>query len=449
MYQIANIYLLLFAGSIWDSLSEAIENPKAIVSLISAALPKVSIFFVNYIITIWLSGVPYKMIRRFCAVQYLYYRLFTRDAALTRRMLKNPTGPFGETRVAYGTELSDVLYVLCVVMLYWVIAPIVLILAAGLFWSWYFTWKYQYVFVITRTFESGGQFWYKLYRYSMLGLMAGTIVFMAFMGIKEGVSQGPLLVPLPIIIYMSWRYTERRFKAQSQNLAFGSALKQERSSSAGDLPSMSHSAAAWAGHSHGHHAGNSSQQERSPERNTERNETLFEDMYLHSEQGTSIDAHHEPERSHLPTHSHATFTNTHQNPHAPASPHAAVADNFRENFMKQPNLLAPAKVYPYPYRLYNFPLLDKFGALNEIYLDDIPEGVDPATLFPVNAIPSYGNSVPVSTHGEDGMSGQGGGTGAERAAGRAAAAATLYTPLNLASMGEMENNDLGEADTLL
>eukprot|EP00598_Pedospumella_elongata_P016272 CAMPEP_0185015446 /NCGR_PEP_ID=MMETSP1098-20130426/99839_1 /TAXON_ID=89044 /ORGANISM="Spumella elongata, Strain CCAP 955/1" /LENGTH=812 /DNA_ID=CAMNT_0027544573 /DNA_START=32 /DNA_END=2467 /DNA_ORIENTATION=+ len=285
MYQIANIYLLLFAGSIWDSLSEAIENPKAIVSLISAALPKVSIFFVNYIITIWLSGVPYKMIRRFCAVQYLYYRCFTRDAALTRRMLKNPIGPFGETRVAYGTELSDVLYVLCVVMLYWVIAPIVLILAAGLFWSWYITWKYQYVFVITRTFESGGQFWYKLYRYSMLGLMAGTIVFMAFMGIKEGVSQGPLLVPLPIIIYMSWRYTERRFKAQSQNLAFGSALKQERSTSAGDLPSMSHSAGGSS-----HRAGHSGQ--------SDRNETLFDDMYLHDESGTSIDAHHEPERSH-------------------------------------------------------------------------------------------------------------------------------------------------------
>lgn len=446
MYQIANIYLLLFAGSIWDSLAEAIENPKAIVSLISAALPKVSIFFINYIITIWLSGVPYKMIRRFCAVQYLYYRCFTRDAALTRRMLKNPTGPFGETRVAYGTELSDVLYVLCVVMLYWVIAPIVLILAAGLFWSWYITWKYQYVFVITRTFESGGQFWYKLYRYSMLGLMAGTIVFMAFMGIKEGVSQGPLLVPLPIIIYMSWRYTERRFKAQSQNLAFGSALKQERSSSGNDLSSMStNPASAWSDH-----------------RASDSEGRIFDDMHLHNEPESSIDAHHEPERSHLPSHTHSATTTSHITTHhamhststshshshsatSPTSPHTSATINFRENFMKQPNLLAPPKIYPYPYRLYNFPLLDKYGSLNEIYLDDIPEGVDPTTLFPANAIPTYSHSsIAVSTHGEDAEIGRSG-TGA----GRAAAATTLYTPLNLAAMQDVENNDIGESDTLL
>jgi hypothetical protein len=241
MYQIANIYLLLFAGSIWDSLAEAIDNPKAILNLISAALPKVSIFFMNYVITILLTAVPYKMIRRFCAIQYLWFRSCHREPAMTRRMLKNPAGPFGETRVSYGTELSDILYVLCVIMLYWVIAPIVLILATVLFWAWYFMWKYQYVFVITRTSESGGLFWYKIYRYSMTGLMAGTITFMAYMGIKEGVSQGPLLVPLPIIIYIAWQYTDKRFRNLSENLAFGTALKQERNVSDGDLPGLIHS----------------------------------------------------------------------------------------------------------------------------------------------------------------------------------------------------------------
>jgi len=437
MYQIANIYLLLFAGSIWDSLSEAIENPKAIVSLISAALPKVSIFFINYIITIWLSGVPYKMIRRFCAVQYLYYRSCTSDQTLTRRMLKNPAGPFGETRVGYGTELSDVLYVLCVVMLYWVIAPIVLLLAAGLFWSWYFAWKYQYVFVITRTFESGGQFWYRLYRYSMLGLMAGTIVFMAFMGIKEGVSQGPLLVPLPIIIYMSWRYTERRFKDQSKNLAFASAVKQERSASGSDLSSLAHSPSedrtgggAFAGFTSAF-----------PPTPTPRNETI-------------IDTHSEPESSHLPGARHGFGPgHHHQQVHfgqSQASSHgqhghghgAAVVSNFRENFMKQPNLLCPAKVYPYPYRLYDFPLLDKYGSLNEIYLDDIPEGVDPATLFPANAIPTYSHTgVSVSTHG---TADEESGAGTSRAG-----TAHLYTPLNLAGMDGKENDLEEESDSLL
>uniref|UniRef100_A0A7S3M2Z8 Uncharacterized protein n=1 Tax=Spumella elongata TaxID=89044 RepID=A0A7S3M2Z8_9STRA len=132
------------------------------------------------------------------------------------------------------------------------------------------------------------------------------------------------------------------------------------------------------------------------------------------------------------------------NASSPANPPTSIASNFRENFMKQPNLLAPAKVYPYPYRLYDFPLLDKFGSLNEIYLDDIPEGVDPTTLFPANAIPTYSHSsIAVSTHGEEAQGSN------STAAKRAAAAATLYTPLNLAAMNDMENNQMEESDSLL
>ena len=429
MYQIANIYLLLFAGSIWDSLAEAIENPKAILSLISAALPKVSIFFINYIITIWLSGVPYKMIRRFCAIQYLYYRSCTSTRALTRRMLKCAEGPFGETRVNYGTELSDILYVLCVVMLYWVIAPIVLILATGLFWSWYFTWKYQYVFVITRTHESGGLFWYKIYRYSMLGLMAGTITFMAYMGIKEGISQGPLLMPLPIIIYVSWRYTEKCFRNQSKNLAFGMALRQEKDWHNTEIVGLEEAQTVRS-------TGVSTDRTHSQDRNI--NNPLRRS--IHSD--PLVDAPHAPEDAH---HSHASVSSLATG----STTSNSVLLRFRENFMKQPNLMFPPRIYPYPYRLYNIPLLDQYGALNEIYLDEIPEGVDPATLFPEASAASYTHlsAVLASDHAQ---------TMSNRSShqSRTSASAELMVPL---SHGQNDEVDVdmhdfgtgGEADSLL
>jgi hypothetical protein len=415
MYQIANIYLLLFAGSIWDSLAEAIDNPKAILNLISAALPKVSIFFMNYVITILLTAVPYKMIRRFCAIQYLWFRSCHREPAMTRRMLKNPAGPFGETRVSYGTELSDILYVLCVVMLYWVIAPIVLILATVLFWAWYFMWKYQYVFVITRTSESGGLFWYKIYRYSMTGLMAGTITFMAYMGIKEGVSQGPLLVPLPIIIYIAWQYTDKRFRNLSENLAFGTALKQERNVSDGDLPGLVHTSTSASTLSTIH----SSSQQHHPQQALLSAVDAVDPESAHPQQPSPTDF-----PSTTQPHQRSLFSNQQHPPHhqrgnSGASQSGSVLTKFRENFMKQPNLLCPSRIYPYPYRLYNIPLLDRYGALSEIYLEDIPEGVDPATLFPDTAIPSY--------------SGMAGGVSASQTedSHRASSAAELLAPLSL------------------
>ena len=45
----------------------------------------------------------------------------------------------------------------------------------------------------------------------MVGLLASTVIFMAYMGIKQGVLQGPLLFPLPCIVLLAWRYIHRKF----------------------------------------------------------------------------------------------------------------------------------------------------------------------------------------------------------------------------------------------
>jgi hypothetical protein len=287
MYQMANIYLILVAGSVWESLKHAIRRPEAILIYISAALPTVSGFFINYMLTIWLSGVPYKLIRRFRALEYLWYRCTTLPRLMTRRTMKK--GPFRDTRVQYGTELSDVLYVLCVVLLYWVICPVVVLFALPLFWSWYYMWKYQYVFVVTRTYESGGDLWFTIYRYAMYGLFAGTFTFMAYMGIKQGESQGPLLFPLPVIILIAWKHTEACFKVQSMHMPFDLTIKD-------DLQRL--------------------------------------------------------------------------------SPKEEVIAKFSESFMKQPNLVGPAHIFPYPYRIGSVPLFDANGAFNEEYVDELPAPVD-------------------------------------------------------------------------
>jgi hypothetical protein len=174
-----------------------------------------------------------------------------------------------------------------------VISPVVLLFATPLFWAWYFTWKYEFVFVVTRVYESGGELWYKIYQYSMFGLLAGTVAFMTYMGIKEGVSQGPLLVPLPLIILIAWRHTETQFKYQSQAMPFDLAIRDD-------------------------------------------------------------------------------FRRTAENGFAEEGGDAA----FSEDFMKQPNLVGPAEIFPYPYRVDDIPLFDAYGALNEVYVDDLPEPVD-------------------------------------------------------------------------
>jgi hypothetical protein len=146
---------------------------------------------------------------------------------MTRRSLFSPIGPLADTVIEYGTILPDSLYVLCITLLYWVITPIILPIATIFFGATMLAWKYQFLYVIQRQYESGGKYWYGLYNYSMLGLFASTITMMAYMSIKEGISQAPLLVPLPILIIFMYQYMNTRFEALSKNIPYSTAVKAD------------------------------------------------------------------------------------------------------------------------------------------------------------------------------------------------------------------------------
>jgi hypothetical protein len=305
MYQIANVYLLLLAGSIFDSIEEAVDKPASILRLISAALPNVSTFFINFIITTWLGGIPLILLQAVPSLTLALYRMFISPDRMTRPMLKN--GPFFPYEVQYGTVLPDNLYVLCIVLLYWVISPVILLFASAFFFTSYMAYKYQYVFVNIRSYESGGQFFYGVYAYAMTGLLTGTVLFIAYMGVKEGVLQAPLLAPLPFIIIYAWRYTERQFKVMSANMPFDTAVKAD-------------------------------------------------------DDGSS---------------------------HAAHDAHEKLLTSFNEAFLKQPNIVGAAVVYPYPHRILNVPLLNRHGALNDVYVEDIPEGMDPAEYVKQLQVSNY------------------------------------------------------------
>jgi calcium permeable stress-gated cation channel len=284
MYQLANVYLILLTGSAFNSLSDMIDNPSSILTYISAALPTSSIFFINFIITQVLSGIPLSYMRIGPLLYLTYIRHFTSEKKLTRRTLVE--GPLASATVEYGTTLPDALYVLCITLLYWVISPFVLVVSTLYFGGSYLSWKYQYLYIVVRQSESGGQYWYGLYTYSMMGLLASTLTMITYMSIKEAIVQAPLLLPLPLLIVFAWRYTEGRFKALSENVPFSLAVAEDLKAG-----------------------------------------------------------------------------------------HVDVTNAFTEDYLKQPNVLAAKMVFPYPYRIGGLPLLDENGLLNNVYLEDLPEGV--------------------------------------------------------------------------
>jgi hypothetical protein len=61
----------------------------------------------------------------------------------------------------------------------------------------------------------------------MVGLMAFCITILGMIAIKEGTAQTILLIPLPIIVIIIWRYTEYKFKTLSQNMSLNLATNKD------------------------------------------------------------------------------------------------------------------------------------------------------------------------------------------------------------------------------
>lgn len=333
------MYLLLLAGSAVTSVSDIIDKPADILYTISTALPTTSVFFINYVITTAFTGVTTNYLQIVPMLYFACMRILFPEKRFTRRSLFE--GPLAPISVNYGASLPDGLYVLCVVLLYWVIAPIIIFVGMCYFGAAYLCWKYQFLYVIERSYESGGKFWYGLYDYSMVALLASTVTIIAYMSIKEGIAQAPALVPALVIVLYQWRRTESRYREMSMKTPYSAAVEVD----------------------------------------------------------TNPDS-------------------------------ASVIDEFTEDYLKQPCMIAPVRISPYPYRIRGIPLINEEGLVHEIYLSEQPP--EEAQCAPLGPLGDY--NPPRAPHGSQHDA--------------AAVEATVVSAIHDEEEGEVDEESKEHLDTL-
>jgi hypothetical protein len=221
-YQLSNIYLLLITGSVANSISAAIESPVSIFYLLGAAIPSISLFFTNYLITTVLFGVPFQLLLLYPQITHWFFTVLADHNVITRRQLLE--GPLADISFDYGADLPNLLYVLCIVMTYWTMCPLLSIIGAFYFVGTYVVYKHQFLYVFTREFETGGQFWYKLFDSSMLSLVISCTLITAYVSVKGGITQASLLLPLPVTVWYCWRSIAKKYEHGSANMAFNCAV---------------------------------------------------------------------------------------------------------------------------------------------------------------------------------------------------------------------------------
>mmetsp|Transcript_15394 Transcript_15394/g.23198 ORF Transcript_15394/g.23198 Transcript_15394/m.23198 type:complete len:791 (+) Transcript_15394:97-2469(+) len=231
-YQLANVYLTLLTGSMFSALAEALAHPPSIIRLLAAALPSVSVFFSNYIITEILTSAPGELLQLVPMLIYNFYKRVLNERTLTIRSLLD--GPLAPVEVDYGTSLPSVLFIVCIVLTYMVIAPFITVLGALYFLVFYAVMKYQYLYVYVPQFETGGRFWYGLYGFSMKGLLVSSVTMVGYLAVKEGVAQAPFALPIPFVILYAWNRTVNMFERVSSDLAYSRAVQADSDESASD-----------------------------------------------------------------------------------------------------------------------------------------------------------------------------------------------------------------------
>ena len=223
LYQITNVLVTILSGSVFSSLVDAIDSPSAIVTLLGSALPGISVFFGNFILSAAVIGSTAELLQLGPFFLFSVYIYFFDERTLTKRQLV--TGPLEDRSMDYGEYLPSVLFILYIVLIYWVMSPLVVLFGALYFLSKGIVLKYLFLYVYIPKFEMGGKFYFDLFSYSFKGLFLSSIVMIVYMALKQGSVQTSLIFPIPIIIYYYWGYLDRKYEHVAQDLAYGHAVE--------------------------------------------------------------------------------------------------------------------------------------------------------------------------------------------------------------------------------
>lgn len=227
-YQLANVYVSVWGGTIITNISDILYSPASILSILGYSLASFSTYFANLIIIKTFTVVPIEALRLWPLILVQTVKMCTDKKKVTRRELRS--GAFSDPIMVYGWIYPSVLMVLMIMVTYCCIVPLIMPIITLYFCLAYCNYKYQLLYVYVNTYQAGGFMWYAVFDRSMIVLMVGIFTLLCFMGIRETGLPGPyyLLAPLPIFIYMFWSSVRSRLKSVSQDLPLQNAILIDR-----------------------------------------------------------------------------------------------------------------------------------------------------------------------------------------------------------------------------
>mmetsp|Transcript_22394 Transcript_22394/g.33982 ORF Transcript_22394/g.33982 Transcript_22394/m.33982 type:complete len:1037 (+) Transcript_22394:105-3215(+) len=223
-YQLANIFLTVTAGSFWDSLADILDRPGNILEILGNSLPKVVGYFISFIITKILAGLPIVFLRVGALGRKLFLRSISSPAKATQRQID---GIYRRDNLLYGWEYPSQLLVVVICFTYACICPVILPFGAIYFVGSLMVYKKQVLYVYSAVYESGGTMFPDACNYMLFGLLCSQTILIGYTLIRQSFYEPLYLMPLPFITIYVVRYFRSYFSEAALQLSLERAVERD------------------------------------------------------------------------------------------------------------------------------------------------------------------------------------------------------------------------------
>lgn len=221
LFQVLNVFLVTtIAGSIFETIAIIIENPESAFVRLGNSLPRMSSFFIAFVTIKTFLGLGFELVRTMALVQATArYILFPNATLRAKRM------PMASMRAIddpgwfpFHKILAQDMLVVVISVVFAVVAPLVTLPCALFCLCSRIMWTHHHMYVYESVFESGGQFWPKIFRRFVFGLIIAQMTITGQFLLKEARHEAYATILLMFLTYFFLRSTRARYDPTSSTL---------------------------------------------------------------------------------------------------------------------------------------------------------------------------------------------------------------------------------------
>lgn len=221
LFQVLNVFLVTtIAGSIFDTIAIIVENPETAFEMLGYSLPRLSSFFITFVTIKTVFGLGVELVRTVSIFQAIirYFLVPNMTLRKARSIILGCRAIDDPGWFPFHKILAQDMLVVVISVVFAVIAPLVLFPCAIFCLFSRVMWTHHHMYVYESVFETGGQFWPKIFRRFVFGLIIAQMTITGQFILKDARHEAYATIALMFMTYLFLRSTRARYDPTSSTL---------------------------------------------------------------------------------------------------------------------------------------------------------------------------------------------------------------------------------------